>query len=161
MIRVWRKPWNMQKKPKFMGKTENTPQEMGSKHELTDTNPRSVVGFGVGLAVVIIVSLILMGALFSYFAGQPPADRRAVTPMEQLRELPPEPRLQVSERADLKTMRKQWEAQLNSYGWVDKKNGVVRIPIERAMTLLAERGWPAPSDKASKPAGAKAKGTKP
>jgi len=32
------------------------------------------------------------------------------------------------------------EQTLNTYGWVDQKAGVVRIPIERAMQLIAERG---------------------
>jgi topoisomerase IA-like protein len=31
---------------------------------------------------------------------------------------------------------------LESYGWVDKDKGVVRIPIEEAMRLIAERGLP-------------------
>jgi hypothetical protein len=32
---------------------------------------------------------------------------------------------------------------LSSYGWVDREAGIVRIPIDRAMDLLAERGLPA------------------
>ena len=31
---------------------------------------------------------------------------------------------------------------LNSYGWVDPKAGVVRIPIDRAMDLLLQKGLP-------------------
>jgi hypothetical protein len=31
---------------------------------------------------------------------------------------------------------------LNSYGWIDKSAGVIRIPIDRAMDLLAQRGLP-------------------
>ena len=31
---------------------------------------------------------------------------------------------------------------LSSYGWVDREAGVVRIPIDRAMDLVAERGLP-------------------
>ena len=31
---------------------------------------------------------------------------------------------------------------LASYDWVDQKNGVVRIPIDKAMDLLAQRGLP-------------------
>ena len=29
---------------------------------------------------------------------------------------------------------------LNSYAWIDRETGTVRIPIERAMDLVAERG---------------------
>ena len=32
---------------------------------------------------------------------------------------------------------------LESYGWVDKNAGVVRIPIDEAMKLTLERGLPA------------------
>ena len=31
---------------------------------------------------------------------------------------------------------------LNTYGWVDKQNGIVRLPIDRAMELLLQRGLP-------------------
>jgi hypothetical protein len=31
---------------------------------------------------------------------------------------------------------------LNSYGWVDQQAGIARIPIDRAMALLAQRGLP-------------------
>ena len=34
------------------------------------------------------------------------------------------------------------EKTLYSYGWVDEKAGTVRIPIERAMDLLVQRGLP-------------------
>ena len=31
---------------------------------------------------------------------------------------------------------------LEHYGWVDKNAGVVRIPVERAIDVLAEKGLP-------------------
>jgi hypothetical protein len=52
------------------------------------------------------------------------------------------PRLETNERLEIKDFRTQEEQTLNSYGWVDQPNGVVRIPIERAMQLLAQRGLP-------------------
>jgi hypothetical protein len=38
----------------------------------------------------------------------------------------------------LRDLRAQEEAVLNSYGWVDPEKKVARIPIERAMELLAQ-----------------------
>jgi hypothetical protein len=38
-------------------------------------------------------------------------------------------------------------ARLESYAWVDREAGVVRIPIERAMALLAAGVSPAPGPK--------------
>jgi hypothetical protein len=52
------------------------------------------------------------------------------------------PHLQIAPQEDLEQFRAREEAELNSYGWVDRTSGVVRIPIARAMNLLLERGLP-------------------
>ena len=57
--------------------------------------------------------------------------------------LPSAPRLQTSPTSDLQQLLEAENAKLNSYGWIDKSAGVVRIPINRAMDLLAQRGLPA------------------
>jgi hypothetical protein len=36
------------------------------------------------------------------------------------------------------------EERLRSYGWVDRRAGVVHVPIERAMELVAGGARPAP-----------------
>ena len=54
----------------------------------------------------------------------------------------PNPRLEEDERGQLNEIRTDEEKNLYSYGWVDEKAGTVRIPIERAMDLLVERGLP-------------------
>ena len=54
----------------------------------------------------------------------------------------PGPRLQVKPEADLAAFRAREDEELNHYGWIDRKAGVVRIPIERAMDLIAQRGLP-------------------
>ena len=42
----------------------------------------------------------------------------------------------------LKQLRATEDAILTTYGWVDRKGGIVRIPIDRAIDLLAQRGLP-------------------
>jgi hypothetical protein len=39
-------------------------------------------------------------------------------------------------------LRAEEDAVLTSYAWVDKPGGFVRIPVDRAMELLVERGLP-------------------
>lgn len=39
----------------------------------------------------------------------------------------------------LHELRAKHNAQLQAYGWVDQKNGVVQIPIERAMQLVVRQ----------------------
>ena len=58
-------------------------------------------------------------------------------------DLPPEPRLQVTPAVDLQKFHAEEDAVLENYEWIDAKSGIVRIPIERAMELTAERGLPA------------------
>ncbi len=55
---------------------------------------------------------------------------------------PPEPRLQADPAGDLARFRAEEDAALTSYGWVDRARGVIRVPIERASTLLLSRGLP-------------------
>jgi len=62
--------------------------------------------------------------------------------------LPPQPRLQVKPGADLRSYCGDQMQKLDTYGWVDPENGVVRIPIDRAIDVTIERGLPA------RPAGA-------
>ena len=54
----------------------------------------------------------------------------------------PQPNEQVSPRDDLRELRAREDAELNSYGWIDRKAGAVRIPIDRAMELILQRGLP-------------------
>jgi hypothetical protein len=110
-------------------------------HETSDVNVRSLAYFGGVLFLVLVLTLISMRWVFFHFAksqplGPPP------TPFENARTLPPAPRLQVEPRLELEHYRQEQQRVLTSYGWVDRPNGIVRIPIDRAMTLLLERGLP-------------------
>jgi hypothetical protein len=110
-------------------------------HETSDANVRSLLIFGAGLSLVVIAGLVVSRVVFRYFVGHqglgPPA-----SPFENVRTLPPEPRLQVTAPMDLKQYKAAQDGVLNSYGWVDQQAGVVRIPIERAMDILLQRGFP-------------------
>lgn len=121
------------------GPLENT----GVRFEKEDIRATPVLKFLVGLAITCVVVAFLLVAFFrgmrSYVAGlQPPpphmkfeADRTA-----------PGPVLQVNPAPDYQTFRAAEDALLGSYGWVDQSRGVVRIPVEEAMRILAERGLP-------------------
>jgi len=50
--------------------------------------------------------------------------------------------LETNERGQFRDFLMNQEKQLHSYGWVDEKDGVARIPIERAMELIVQRGLP-------------------
>jgi hypothetical protein len=114
----------------------------GAGYETRDANPSGVLKFGAWLGVTLIVVAIGMRLMFGYFAETQTLGP-AASPFENARTLPPSPRLQVAPEAEIHDY---WETQqkiLNSYGWVDKQNGIVRIPIDRAMRLTLDRGLPA------------------
>lgn len=54
-------------------------------------------------------------------------------------ERPPAPRLQAHPTADLAVLRASEQVRLNSYAWVDREHGIARVPIERAMAMLAQQ----------------------
>jgi hypothetical protein len=112
------------------------------RHETSDVNVPSVLGFGAALVVSGLVISLLVWGLFLYFSEQ--AARRGATVAGLTQQtLPPPPRLQTNPRGDLLELREAEDRALTTYGWVDRNAGVVRIPIEQAMKLTVERGLPA------------------
>ncbi|HYL47537.1 MAG TPA: hypothetical protein VEU52_10955 [Candidatus Limnocylindrales bacterium] len=125
--------------------TERDPHAAPSPgYERSDASPKSLLKFGIGLFLILVACILGMRWMFFYFAKVqqlgPPA-----SPFENARVLPPQPRLQVHPRLDLEKYLDAENRTLTTYGWVDKQNGVVRIPVDRAMELLLERGLPARS----------------
>ncbi|MEO8603052.1 MAG: hypothetical protein ABI629_10800 [bacterium] len=110
-------------------------------HETTDVNLRPVVIAGFGLLIILLLSAVAMFGLFDVLQVQeartsPPANPLAAADAAHV---PPAPRLQVHPIKDLQELRKAEQDLLTSYAWKDKNTGVVRIPIARAMELLAAR----------------------
>jgi len=124
-------------------------EPQGHRHEQSNVSIRPIAIFGVGLFVLAVVSMLLMAWLFGYFAARQARLDVPPSPLVDTHQLPPEPRLQVSPAQDWQKLRAAEDAVLNSYGWVDQEAGIVRIPIDRAIELLAERGLPVRNEKAS------------
>lgn len=114
-------------------------------HERSDVNHRAIAGFALGLLVLAIVIHIGLYWLLEYYRAREArrAAAVAVAAPSAEREIPPPPRLQVSPQADMAELRAAEEKLLYSYGWVDRERKVARIPIDRAMELLAQKGLPA------------------
>jgi hypothetical protein len=110
--------------------------------EQSDVNIRVVAASGAGLLVVALVVHLGLYWLLDYYQSN--ALSRAPAPaVTQAKEPIPPPRLQVSPQTDLAEMRAAEEQMLHTYGWANKERQIVRIPIERAMELLVQRGLPA------------------
>lgn len=116
------------------------------RHEHADVNVWAIGKVAIALILVTIASVFLMFGVFRYFelrenAGQEPRPPGASV---NAAKLPPEPNIiyNENEAGNLQGIRGGEEQLLNGYSWVDRQHGVVRIPIGRAIDLLAERGIP-------------------
>jgi hypothetical protein len=98
------------------------------------------------LAVVIVIVVVAMYGLFHFFYRSETRSRPTPSPLSYGVEPPPEPRLLTKPGADLAAMRAEEDQILNSYGWIDRERGIVRLPIGRAITLLAQKGLPTRSE---------------
>jgi hypothetical protein len=114
-------------------------------HETSDVNIRAILGFGAGLLLIAVAIHVAIWLLFGYFEGREAQHVQVDYPLAigEGNRLPPEPRLQINPREDLRDLRAKEDAILESYGWVDRNAGVVRIPIAEAMKLTVQRGLPA------------------
>ena len=136
-------------------------------YERKDIGVGGVFAFLVGLAAILVICFFLVRGLYSvlesHFAGkQPPVSPLATNVPKDTRKLPPEyqsdaestdyekylrqnfpaPQLETNERTELNSVRLREENVLSTYDYVDKNAGTVRIPIDRAMDLLVQRGLP-------------------
>ena len=120
-------------------------------HESTDISIRGVLWFVVILAATVGVVQVGMWGLMKVFDRYESANDPFVSPLAMpAGTLPPDPRLQETPWQDLTQFRAGEELVLHSYGFVDQKNGIVRLPIDKAKALLLQRGIPvraiAPND---------------
>jgi hypothetical protein len=111
-------------------------------HESTDLRPGYIALFGIGLAVVIGIVVILTFWLMHYKTAQHQKGDAPLPGLARERQATPQPRLQIGAHNELREMRAGEDTVLNSYGWVDRDAGIVRIPVDRAMEVLAAKGLP-------------------
>lgn len=118
-----------------------------SGYETSDAPPRLIALLGAGIGFFFLATPFLLLALFPGTPGRGGIAGNLPTP--------PAPVLQTDPRGDLARFRADETRKLNSAGWIDRDNGIVRIPVARAMQLLSQRGlsgWPGAARGHSAPA---------
>lgn len=107
-----------------------------------DVNIRAIVWTGVVLgAIAVVGGLVGTFLVQSFVASQerrdpePPPIREAAEPA-----LPPGPRLQATPEEELEAMLEQERIRLEGYSLQEEGGEFARVPIERAMELILERG---------------------
>jgi hypothetical protein len=131
-------------------------------YERKDISVSAVGYFLVGLAAFIVISYFIVHGIYHFLEKHFEAEQVPVSPLvtnaqPDTRHIPPQyngdyekylkenfpaPHLETNERTELNDIRLREENILSTYDYVDKNAGTVRIPIDRAMDLLAGRGLP-------------------
>jgi hypothetical protein len=113
-------------------------------HEGSDVNVRGLAVFLAGLAITMLVTAAIVVWLFDIFLQEAEEADLSPSPLAEAGEppAPPGPLLQVAERLDLRLHRESQEKLIHETAWIDRDRGIVRIPIEQAIELTAQRGLP-------------------
>ena len=117
---------------------------MGDKgsfdYERSDIVSVDIAWLAAGLALFVVATPLVMPLAF-------PQSMRHRTPAAPPALSAQAPALEVTPGHDLQNFNRSESEFVNSYGWTDRSHGVVRVPITRAMKLVAQRGlpgWPSP-----------------
>jgi hypothetical protein len=123
------------------------PEDVAAGYEHTDMNPTVVASAAVGLLIMLGLVLLVVTLFEQAIVGIPLTISRPADLVDGLQAVPaptpPAPALEAQSGQTLDPYRSIEAQKLSSYGWVDRSSGVIRIPIERAMDLTAQRGLPA------------------
>jgi hypothetical protein len=124
---------------------EYGPTPAGAGYEHTDVDPGVGYSFALWLAVAMVISGAIVYGTFWFLEGRSvsidQATRTYPLAVGQSQD-PPTPRLQTQPFKDVWELKAAERGVLHSYGWVDRASGVVHIPIDRAMQITLQRGFP-------------------
>jgi hypothetical protein len=118
----------------------NDPEQ---RFEHRDVNIWAIGKVAIGLVLTTIASMLLVLGVFRYLEVQENAKQLPPAAGFAAGKLPPEPRLLENEPANLQQYRAAEDKVLNGYQWADQAKGQVKIPIDRAIDLLVQKGLPA------------------
>ena len=117
------------------------PEIESQQHEPNEIGVRYVV---IGLAAIAMLIVAALALNFGWLAiagrDADSADVQPATPApENVQTLP---RLDPNQAKSLAELRADERRLLTSYEWLDEQQGLARIPIDRAIEIIAEQGLP-------------------
>lgn len=95
--------------------------EASEGYDRSELAPGAIIAFAVGSVVLLVLTIIAVEVYFNKVWDEAVYEKVLAPPSEQLKQL---------------HYREDWY--LTHYMYADKKTGVVRIPLDRAMSLFAQ-----------------------
>lgn len=103
-----------------MSEQEIRHAQPGEGFDHAEPKAGAIAAFGIGSVILLVIMILALQAYFNKIWQEAVYEKVLAPPSEQLIDL---------------HRREDWF--LTHYSWVDKKNGAVRIPLDRAMELFA------------------------
>src|ERR1051326_1896926 len=124
-----------------VSKPQGWPEPDAEGYEKSDVRAKWIGGVVAFLIVGAIALHFILGLQLGILGKSSPTRDAWSSPNHAARsEIPTNaPRLQLSAPADLADLRSREDNELNTYGWINKTQGIVRIPIQEAMNLIVEK----------------------
>jgi hypothetical protein len=148
-------------------KSEPEPEEIDASKgfEQTDVGTRGIIVFLAALGIFVVVTAVMcygIGKVINAHLnkedgpnskwaktvdirqlGNMPSSPEMQNKVAELTQQFPSPRLQVDDGfQEITDMHAREDLLLENYSWADQSQGKVRIPIERAMEIVAQKGLP-------------------
>lgn len=132
-------------------------------YETRDTEAGPIIKFGAWLFVAVAIVFVATYGVMRAMQQLPAIGEGEAHPLAALNDpIPPAPNLEMqrgvkqgwdgktvdlSQRQPFTTsmwsdLRDQAQSEISTYGWVDRDAKIVRVPIERAMELSLQKGFP-------------------
>ncbi len=122
---------------------DSTPRSDADRsYEQRDVQTRAVLGLFAGVVAAVLIAVAGLWLGWQWLERQARRQDPTISPLATLPVAPPAPRLQATPLADYQAHRAREDERLATYGWIDRERGIARIPIDRAMKLLVQRGEP-------------------
>lgn len=105
-----------------------------------------ILKISAGILALVLVSVAICLVFYRMILSYERPEAKPASPIAAANErlIPPGPLLQSHPEAEMAVLRAEQVAHLGSFGWVDEAHGVVRMPIDQAIDLVAAGHLPAP-----------------
>ncbi len=115
--------------------SQKTPNKKQIVKQLTDVNTPLVLKAGGAIGVLIVATLAFL-VLFERLLPLAVPDSSETLSEQTIENNSHYSRMSLDQLQELNRLK------LHHYGWVDRQEGVVRIPIDQAMNVMLDRGFP-------------------
>lgn len=131
-------------------KSEVSQKTSLTQFEIQDMNFKTVVIAILTIICGVVTAVLLLKPIFGYHDPEHALIEEVGHvryPQFDTTKLFPDPRLQNNDRLDMETFKKEENEILSTYGWEDKSQNLVRVPIDNAMDLLLQKHLPMREEK--------------